>query len=308
MQTCKPDPVRSLSEETKRWVERAWEVRCGNFPMEIEFDYPEGTEVVTLTGKSCALDCAHCGGHYLEGMKTVEEVQGCGCPGHGHGSKKDGAKSCLISGGCDSHGKVPFMQQLPFIEEMKRDKKLNFHVGLVNQAEIDTLENLADVVSFDFVADNATISEVFGLGRTAEDYLNTYRALRKKVKVLPHICIGLKGGEIAGEYKAMDLLEEEGVDGLVFIVFIPTAGTRYAEKSPPPLEEVVNILAEARVRFPDKPIFLGCMRPKGRYRQDLDLAAVKCGVNKIVVPTRAAVELARDLGLEVLTGEECCVL
>jgi len=287
----------AMSPQTLELVNRAWTVRVQNFPREIEFDYPEQTEVITLTGKDCGLDCAHCGGHYLADMKSVDEVKGV-----------DGSKSCLISGGCNSQGKVPFLHQLPFIQELKQGRRLNFHVGLVNETEADRLKELADVVSFDFVADAETISEVYGLDRREEDYVNSYRILRERVKVLPHICIGLKGGELAGEYHALDLLEREGVDGLVIIVFIPTPDTRYAEKSPPPLEEVIRFLAEARLRFADKPIFLGCMRPKGRYRQELDLAAVRCGVNKIVVPTRAAVELAGELGLKVIRGEECCVL
>lgn len=287
------NPV-SISPSTQAMLENAWAVRVKNFPMEIEFDYPEATEVITLTGKQCALDCAHCGGHYLKGMKELHEVKR--------------AKSCLISGGCDARGKVPFQKQVPMLKELKQGRKLNFHVGLVDEADADRLKGLADVVSFDFVVDDETIKEVFGLERKAEDYVNSYRLLRQRVKVLPHICIGLKGGSLAGEYRALDVLRQEGIDGLVFIVFIPTPGTRYAEKSPPPLEEVIRLLATARALFPDSPIFLGCMRPKGRYRQELDLAAVRCGVNKIVVPTRSAVELARESGLKVTFGEECCVL
>ncbi len=295
--------MENFSLETKQLMDRAWGVRVNNFSPEIEFDYPEATEVLTLTGKNCALDCAHCGGHYLQGMKSVAEVTA----NHSGDSAKP-CKSCLISGGCDSHGKVPFMHQLPLINELKQSKKLNFHVGLVDSQEASKLKELADVVSFDFVADDETVSQVFGLGRKAEDYLYTYRELRKNVKVLPHICIGLKGGELAGEYRALEWLAREGVDGLVFIVFIPTPGTRYADRRPPELEQVVQLLARARIQFPAKPIYLGCMRPKGRYRQALDLAAVRCGVNKIVVPTRAAVELAGELGLRVSYGEECCVL
>ncbi len=287
--------MENFAPETLEIMAKAWDIRSRNFRAEIEFDYPEATEVITLTGKQCALDCAHCGGHYLEGMKTVAEVG-------------NSAKSCLLSGGCDSQGKVPFSSHLPFIEKLKKNRRLNFHVGLVNEQEIESLSRLADVVSFDFVADDETIQEVFGLDRKAEDYLQTYRSLRRKVKVLPHICLGLKGGVLAGERRALERLEQEGLDGLVFIVFIPTPGTRYEKRTPPSLEEVANILAEARIRFPDKPIFLGCMRPKGRYRQTLDQIALRCGVNKIVVPTRATVELAKQAGLEIKVGEECCVL
>lgn len=292
-----------ITQQTLELQNRALKIRLQNFPHEIEFDYLEETEVITLTGKNCTLDCAHCGGHYLVGMKTVDEVS----QGSTNGST-NGKRSCLISGGCNSQGKVPFLHQLSFIKELKRGRRLNFHVGLVNETEADNLRGLADVVSFDFVGDDDTIQEVYGLECRVEDYLKSYRLLRNRVKVLPHICIGLKGGEFSGEYRALDILEKEGIDGLVFIVFVPTPGTRYAQKSPPSLEKVIRFLAEARLRFPNKPIYLGCMRPKGRYRQELDLAAVRCGVNKIVIPTKAAVELAKELGLKVRRGEECCVL
>lgn len=136
--------MENFAPETVEIMAKAWDIRSRNFPAEIKFDYPEATEAISLTGKHCALDCAHCGGHYLEGMKTVDEVG-------------TSAKSCLISGGCDPNGKVPFSSQLPFIQKMKQARRLNFHVGLVNEQEIEILSQLADVVSFDFVADDETI-------------------------------------------------------------------------------------------------------------------------------------------------------
>ncbi len=298
--------MEDFSPLTKELMDKAWAIRVQNFPPEIEFDYPQATEAITLTENNCALDCAHCGGHYLKGMKSVKQISRTRLSSKNSHSSK--TKSYLISGGCNHQGKVPFQLQIPFLEEIKQGRKLNFHVGLVNEIEADQLSELADVVSFDFVSDDETIQEVYGLNRKAEDYLYSYRVLRQRVKVLPHICIGLKGGKLAGEYKSLELLQQEGTDGLVFIVFIPTLGSRYEAKEPPLLEEVVKILAEARLSFPDKPIFLGCMRPKGRYRQALDLAAIRCGVNKIVVPTRAAVKLSEELGLNIRLGEECCAL
>jgi len=65
--------------------------------------------------------------------------------------------------------------------------------------EIDQLEGLADIVSFDFVADKETIREVYGLEREPEDYLRVYRALRRKVPVMPHLTLGLKEGKWDGE-------------------------------------------------------------------------------------------------------------
>jgi uncharacterized radical SAM superfamily protein len=71
---------------------------------------------------------------------------------------------------------------------------------------------------------------------------------------------------------------------------------------------VMDIVVEARLRFPDKPLYLGCMRPRGRYRLELDPLAVRAGVNVIVNPAREAVRLAEELGLRITRGRECCVV
>ena len=73
------------------------------------------------------------------------------------------------------------------------------------------------------------------------------------------------------------------------------------------VEEVVSILANARLRFPDRPLHLGCMRPRGKYRAQLDPLAVQAGINRIVSPAREAVQVAEDLGLSIVQSRECCV-
>jgi hypothetical protein len=49
------------------------------------------------------------------------------------------------------------------------------------------------------------------------------------------------------------------------------------------------------------------MRPKGRYRAELDLLAVRAGLDRIAVPTPGAVREATSLGLRPVWSEECCV-
>ena len=186
-------------------------------------------------------------------------------------------------------------------------RKMNWHVGLIEEADLRTIAPYTDVVSFDFVGDDETIHEVYGLDCTVADYVRTYQMLRRYTRVVPHITIGLRGGAIGHEHPAMEKLQELGVEGLVFIVFIPTPGTRYANCQPPPVEEVVSILAAARLRFPDSPLHLGCMRPHGKYRAQLDPLAVRAGVNKIVSPAREAVQLAKKLSLHTVQSRECCV-
>ena len=61
-----------ISEEK---LARAWAVRRANFADEITWSYPLDTAVLSLTGRQCALDCAHCGGHYLGGMRPIWESE-----------------------------------------------------------------------------------------------------------------------------------------------------------------------------------------------------------------------------------------
>ena len=295
--------MESKDLETKVLIRRAWEARKKHFTDEIWFDFPSLTESITLTGQACALNCAHCGGHYLKGMRSVSDM------------KVDGSldsnltfRSALVSGGCTIEGKVPFEEHLEFLYDLKQSVRLNFHVGLLDGKEISLLKGLADVVSFDFVADRETIQEVYGLKQGPEDYRRVYVGLREVVPVIPHLTLGLRGGKWGGEERALDALQELGFTGLVFNVFIPTPGTRYALRQPLPVEEVVRFLAKARVRFPDVPLALGCMRPKGKYRQVLDEAAVSLGLNRLVMPTPRARRRAEELGLRVIKGEECCAL
>lgn len=289
--------------DIKTLIEHAWQVRKEHFPNEIMFDYPIHTESITLTGLSCALNCAHCGGLYLKGMRNIEEIRI-----HGAMNSTFPFHSALVSGGYTSDGKVPFTEHLDFLRKLKKGVRLNFHVGLLNDDEILLLKDLADVVSFDFVADKDTIKEVYGLEQGPEDYRRVYLALRSIVPVMPHVTLGLRGGEWCGEEKALDILQELGFDGLIFNIFIPTPGTSYASRQALPVEEVIRFLAQARIRFPNIPLTLGCMRPKGKYRIVLDEAAVALGINRLVIPSQGARRLAEKIGLRVIRGEECCAL
>ena len=277
-------------------IQEAWRVRQANFPPTIGFDYPLRTLAVSLTGTDCELDCAHCGGHYLKSMVPVWRAN------------PQGAESCLVSGGCDTKGRVPVTSHLDEVSRLRAGRIMNWHVGLIGQAEAEVIAPYVDVISFDFVGDDETIREVYGLEAGVGDYVAAYELLRSYATVVPHITVGLKGGRIAGEYEALDILEELGLEALTFIVFIPTPGTQYSDREPPRAEEVVDLLVEARLRFPGVPIQLGCMRPRGKYRDRLDPLAVRAGVNVIVSPSRRAVTVAEKLGLMVERREECCAV
>lgn len=266
----------------------------------VTYVYPRLTLPVRSTGSRCSLNCAHCGGHYLEGMHSLDEVL----------EKPAGeARSYLVSGASDRRGAVPHHHRLGELASLARRGALNLHPGLVDQRGARELGAIASAVSFDFTVDASVIGAVYGLPLAPADYIESYRLLRRYCRrVVPHICIGLLEGRIRGEYAALEALRREGAAAISFLVFRPTPGTAMARCAPPPVEDVGSFLAEARAAFPDTPLYLGCMRPGGRYRDRLDVLALKAGMNKIVHPAPAARYGAASLGMETILEEECCAL
>ena len=280
-------------------LEKAWQVRQAFFPQRIEFVDPSATLPVSVTQDRCALNCAHCNAHYLKHMATLERALKLPF-------KEE--SSFLVSGGCDLSGRVPLVENWDGLKELKKKGPLNLHTGLVPEEEAERLGAIADVVSFDFPGEEETVAQVYGLKAGLAHYLKAYRALLKVARVVPHICIGLKGGKIKDEEKILEALRFEAVEALSFIVLRPTRGTAFSGVKPPAAKEVASIIAKARLMFPCVPIYLGCMRPGGRYRQALDLLAVRAGANKIVQPAASAAEEAKKLGLNITYAKGCCSL
>jgi uncharacterized radical SAM superfamily protein len=292
--------ISALKIKEPNLLAAAWQLRRQNFAPELHIYHPVKTLSVSVTGASCALKCAHCGGHYLSAMTSLASL---------HAPEDIKARSCLISGGCTPEGKVPVSGYLEKLARLKGPRRYNFHVGLLSEAEIKALAPLADMVSFDFLGADSTIQKTLKLHKTVADYQLCYELLRRYcTHVAPHICLGLEAGRLVGEGKALELLAEAGLEQLVFIVLRPTAGTEYAKVCPPPVEEVAAFLAKARLRLPDIPLTLGCMRPGGAYRQELDALAVEAGLNGIVQPAAPALTVAHQKGLILKEHQECCVL
>lgn len=271
-----------------------------NRPASLVAVFPTRTVPVTVTGRRCSLGCAHCGGRYLEKMIPCDEVRDA--------IQRRGATSVLLSGGCDPDGKVPVLENLDGLKSILPAVKVNIHPGLVNEQRAAQIAQIAQVISFDFIQDEIAIEMAFGRRFSARDYLESYRYLRKYAgdKLVPHILVGIRGGEIAREYETVETLAGEGLSSLVFIVFIPTPGTRWAGLTPPSVADVAELIAWTRQKLPHVTLSLGCMRPGGRYRRELDQLAVLAGVDKIVFPSKEALQRAEELGLDVLRQEECC--
>jgi len=256
----------------------------------IEFVYPTRTAEISVTGKECALRCAHCNGVFLRNIE------------------RRNPKSYLVTGGCNREGEVPLAEHLDVIRELAKGHKLIAHTGLIGEGAVEEIAPFVEAVSFNFLCDDDTIRDVYGLRKSAEDYIESYRALRRHTKVYPHITIGLNRGRVAGERGAVEILSSLGAHAVIFNILIPARGTRYANLQPPGVEEVTGIMREAKEKLRDTPIYLGCMRPGGEYREAVDREAVRLEVDRIVMPSRSAVQLAKDSSFPIGSRDECCIL
>jgi len=261
----------------------------------ISFVRPSKTIPISVTGKKCPLNCLHCAGRYLEGMRDVEET-----------ARIEKAPSYLVTGGCNLDGKVPILECSELLRKLPEGSRKIAHTGLMDERDAGLLSDFIDVVSFDFVGDNRIIKEVYGLNKSVDDYIDSFQSLSNHLPTYPHLTIGLYKGELAGEHEALDILESLGTDSIVLNVFMPTGGTELAHMSPPNLGEVREVVKRAREKFAN--VYLGCMRPGGSYRRELDVLAIEEGCDRIVNPSKPARDLAAEKGIPTNWKEECCIL
>jgi len=303
-------------------MRQAWEIRQNHAP-QIIFSAPGAKHYqnrffanhrnsfvnLSVTGKACACRCAHCNGRLLETMiptptpeemcRVVDRLVGKGCRG------------ILVSGGADSRGEVPL---LPFANAINyaREKELRVlvHSGLIRRETAIVLREAGvDQVLLDVIGDESTIQEVYHLDRKPNDYLEAMLTCREAgLSIAPHVVIGLHYGRVLGEMSALEMIGQADPEAVVLVIISPMKGTDMAEVKPPSLEETARVFATARILNPDIPLTLGCARPPGRYRQEIERLAVDCGVNAIAYPDEATITHARNRGLQVFFTEECCSL
>ena len=226
-------------------IKYAYNKKIENFGREIIFSYPNETLAISTTENKCSLKCAHCNGHYLNNMVSIEEYE--------DKIKSRNINSFLLSRGCIFQGDVPINKHINTLKTLKeKGFKLNAHLGLMEAKDIESVCKYIDIVSFDLVFDKSTIEEVYKINKSREDYIKAYETIKNSTKVAPHICIGLKGGKIKGEYEIINYLAKDSPEILTFIVLIPTKNTEYENVKPPNLERVADLLCEAKVAEADK--------------------------------------------------------
>lgn len=285
----------------------------------ITFYKPIKTLSISLTGKQCELQCSHCNSQSLKHMSDIHTAN--------KSENFSNYNSLLISGGSNKQGSLNLEDKISDLEVfVKSQLNLNIHTGLATSQTLNVLKKLLKLanskqnisISFDFLAHTQTIKDVYNIPKTKEDYLHSLLALKTleakesdttspNAIIIPHVCIGLWGGKIFGEFEALDILHSIGFKKIIFIVFKPTLNTNFENKCPPNLNEVKKVFQKGIDLFGFEKIQLGCMRPTGKYRDNLDNMAIEVGIRHIVMPSKLAIKKAKEMNLNINYKHECCV-
>jgi lipoyl synthase len=294
-----PDVMDFYAPGLKRWQTAEW--TPGN---------PRRFLPVSVTGSACALSCDHCQAKVLEGMISVRAGQDLFTLAAR--LREQGSEGLLVSGGSTRTGEVPLLPHLRHIPRIRSElgMKVIVHSGVVSPRLAAALAAAGvDGVMLDIIGANETLREVYHLDLTVADMENSLRVLAGEgLRIIPHIVLGLHYGTFLGEHAALEMLTRYPVSTLILVVLTPLTGTPMAHIAPPPADQVAGFFGTARLAAPATPINLGCARPLGKVKSDLDQAAIDLGLNGIAYPAQGAISYARSRGLTPRLFEYCCSL
>jgi len=271
---------------------------------------PNAFVPISITGTACALNCDHCQSKILESMKPAcspeELVQLC------EELSKKGSKGVLISGGANKHGFVPLLKYANALRIIKErfGLKVVVHTGLIDKETAKILaDSYIDAAMLDVIASQDTIETVYHIDATPAKYEESIRLLKEfNIPIVPHVVVGLNYGTLDGEINALEMLSKYDPDAIVIVALMPLEGTPMENVTPPSPEIIAKIITIARLTFQDKPVMLGCARPKGYHKEETDILAIRAGINGIAYITDAGVEEAQSLDLKIIHKELCCSL
>lgn len=264
---------------------------------------------VSITGGECKLACDHCKAKILEPMIPARTPDALWRVVNGQIER--GAQGMLLTGGSNHRDEVEYDDFYPVIRRIKDafpDFRIAMHTALVDRAIAQRMEaSGVDAAMMDVIGAQDTISQVYHLKRSVDDFERSLEHLTQtSLKVVPHIVIGLHYGRMLGEWHALEIVARHRPDALVLVVVMPFYAPANRPFATPDARQVGRFFMDAREALPDIPLLLGCARPAGGVKAQLDSYAVMAGLNGIAHPADGMVELAVRLGREVRVTPACC--
>ena len=264
---------------------------------------------VSITGGDCKLQCDHCKAKILEPMISAKT------PGKLWATVnkivEDGGQGMLLTGGSNHLNQVEYDDYYPIIRRIKDEFpafKIAMHTALVNNDIAQCMEQSGiDAAMMDVIGSQDTITQVYHLRRSVEDFEATLESLvATKIKVVPHIVIGLHYGLLLGEWNALEIIRRHLPDAVVLVVVMPFYAPDNRPFETPEAHAVGRFFLDARSILEGTPLLLGCARPAGLVKTQIDSYAVMAGLNGIAHPADGMVELAARLGRNIKITPACC--
>jgi len=300
-----------MDNELKALIAEAAIIHKKNFGRKINFCHTgDAFPAFSLTGSSCALSCKHCERKLIERLPSastpISLKRTC------LEANSRGAKGVLLTGGCTKDAKVPIQGFLSVIKEIKEETGMILiaHTGISDEKEAREIkESGIDGVCLDVVGSAETTEQIYGISITPQMYKDTLIAYEKAgiKNISPHVCVGLNYGRLSHEVSALDIISCIKPTNIVLTGLTDQQGTAMQGVKIDP-GDFIRVLCLARKKFPDTYLSLGCARGKGQIRSKIDRMAVSAGVNNIAVPTKAAYEEAKRMGLMINEYSACCSL
>ena len=294
-----PDVMDFYAPGLKRWQTSEW------VP-----ENPRRFIPVSVTGSACALSCDHCQAKVLDAMVSVRAGQDLFTLAAR--LKQQGSEGLLVSGGSNRSGEVPLLAHLRHIPRIREElgMKVIVHSGLVSPELAAGLAlSGVDAVMLDVIGADETLRDVYHLDLSVIDVDRSLRLLSAHgLRIIPHIVLGLHNGRFLGEHRALEMVVSHPITTLILVALVPLVGTPMSHVAPPPVAEITGFFATARLAAPSTTINLGCARPLGAVKRELDEAAIDLGLNGIAFPADGTIEYARARGLTPRLFEWCCSL
>lgn len=263
---------------------------------------------VSVTGSSCALNCDHCQTKVLQGMISVR--MGENLFDVAAKLKAGGSEGLLVSGGSTKTGGVPLERHLRHVRRIKDELGMTViaHSGVVSPRLAEALATSGvDGVMLDIIGADATIRDVYHLDLTVADFDRSLELLASaSLRIIPHIILGLHYGKFLGEYCALEMIQKYPVSTLIIVILTPLVSTPMEFVVPPSVSDVSRFFGDARVAMPDTRINLGCARPMGSIKSEIDQAAIDLGLNGMAYPSEGSIAYAASRGFDPKLYEWCC--
>jgi uncharacterized radical SAM superfamily protein len=302
------------SKALEPFYELAQNITRNNFGNVLKIYNPTNKfPAISITGSNCALECEHCSKKYLKGMKQLlnkadlerflmelNEKNGVGA---------------LISGGSKIDGSVPIYKFLDVIKKVKKETSLiiNTHTGLLKEKTAKKLaEANVDIISFDVNMDEEVVQDIYHLDINLNEYKKAINLLKKyNLNVVPHICVGLHYGKLNKELESLRFIKENLGDPslIVIIALIPPKKSKLDFETPHPLI-IAKVIAITRFMFPQTEISLGCMRPRGKIKGEIEKNALEAGITRIEIPSKNTIKWLKEKNpnLQLKFYSACCAI